>query len=200
MEDKRSDDELVTAARGGSEEAFEALVLRHRRRATSVARRFFTNLGDAEELAQEALVRAYLKLGTLKRGVPFKNWLVRITINLCLDRLRQKSRRGERLVSEMSEEETVWVDRQLLRASEEKQRQEELARESAALLGRVLCRLSPKDQAVLHMLYGEELDVSEIASLMGWSRSNVKVRAFRARRALRRALEELGETGKEQAS
>jgi RNA polymerase sigma-70 factor (ECF subfamily) len=183
-----TDEELVASSLEGRNEAFEALVLRHRRTLTLVARRYFADVGDAEEMAQEAFVKAYLNLAKLKPGVPFKNWLIRITINTCLDRLRRERRRGEMPVSQMSEAESAWLERHLFSASEEERRKLERGREAEALLARVLPLLAPKDQMVLHLLHGEERDVAEVARILGWSRANVKVRAYRARRAMRKAL------------
>ena len=90
-----TDEQLVTATLEGSDEVFESLVWRHRRTLTRVARRYFPQIDDAEEMAQEGFVKAYQNLNKLKPGVPVKNWLIRITINLCLDRLRRERRRGE---------------------------------------------------------------------------------------------------------
>ncbi len=192
MKDAAGDDEtLVASALEGNDDAFETLVLRHRRAATSMARRYFPNLDDAEDLAQEALVRAYQNLHKLKPGVVFQYWLLRITVNLCLDRFRREKRRRESLLSQMSPEGTAWLDRQLLAPSVDKHRNLERSREAQDILTLVLPLIAPRDRAVLHLLYTEERDVAEVARILGWSRSNVKVRAFRARRVLRKAIEEL---------
>ena len=58
---------------------------------------------------------------------------------------------------------------------------------------RVLPKIAPKDQAILQLLYGEGLDVAEVAEMLGWTEVNVRVRAFRARRTLKKALETLSD-------
>ncbi len=191
VEATRSDEELVALALEGLEEAFESLVLKYRGQVTRVARRFFPDPGDAEDQAQEAFVRAYQNLHKLKKGIPFRNWLVRVTINLCLDRLRRLKRRPEKPVSRVSKEGLKWIERRLHSESQQAQKQQEQRREAKELLEHVVLRLAPSEQAILHLLYGEELDSSEVADLLGKSSVNVRVTAFRARRTLRKALEEL---------
>lgn len=187
----RRDEELVALALEGQEEAFETLVLKYRGLVTRVARRFLPDLSDAEDQAQEAFVRAYKKLHTLRKGIPFRNWLVRVTINLCLDRLRRRKRRPVEPVSQVSQEGLAWIERRLHSESQQALKRQEQRWEAEELLEHVVSRLAPSEQAVLHLLYGEELDSSEVAKLLGKTAVNVRVTAFRARRTLKKALEEL---------
>ena len=90
VEGKTSDDVLIQEVLSGNKAAFDPLVLRYRQRIIRLVWRFFPNPSDAEDMAQEAFVRAYMNLEKLKEGVPFQNWLVRIASNLCLDRLRKE--------------------------------------------------------------------------------------------------------------
>jgi RNA polymerase sigma-70 factor (ECF subfamily) len=188
------DEEFVAAAREGDETAFETLVLRHRRGVTAVASRFFFGRPEAEDAAQEAFVKAFMNLGKLKPGTPFGYWVLRVATNCCLDRLRREGRRGERPLSQVTENEAVWLDRHLGARSQHESRALERSREARSLVARVLPRIAPKDRAALYLLEGEGRSVEEVAAIFGWSKANVRVRAFRARRALRRAIEELGET------
>lgn len=186
-----TDAELLQAAQAGSRQAFETLVLRYRLWVTRLAARFLPNPADAEDLAQDAFVRAFANLSRCRPGVPFRNWLMRLTVNLCLDRLRYRRRRPERSASQVYEEDAGWLENRLDRDAENLYRRLESEREARELLRRVIPRLSAEDQALLHLLYGEELEVPEVAQMMGWSAVNVRVRAFRARRKLKRILEEL---------
>jgi len=195
--DAPTDEELVGAARDGDETAFELLVLRHRHAVSAVASRFFFRRPEAEDAAQEALVKAYTKLDKLKPGVPFGYWVLRVATNCCLDRVRKESRRGERPLSQVSDDESAWLDRHLAARSEQEHRRLEHSREARSLMKRVLPRIAPKDRAVLYLLDGEGRPVEEIAAIFGWSKSNVRVRAFRARRTLRRAIEELDQRRQE---
>lgn len=186
-----SDEVLVERARAGSNEAFEELIIRYRSLLTRVARRYVSSLADAEDMAQDAFVRAYVKLSKLKPGVPFKNWIIRITVNLCLDRIRKLKRHPEESASQMKQEDSTWLERMLGDHSREEAKRKSEARNARELLKKVLPKIAPKDQAVLQLLYGEGLDVSEVADLLGWTEVNVRVRAFRARRTLKRELETL---------
>ena len=114
-----------------------------------------------------------------------------MTINLCLDRLRRLKRRPEKPVSRVSKEGLGWIERRLRSESQQAQKQQEQRKEAKALLEHVLSRLAPSEQVILQLLYGEELESSEVADLLGKSSVSVRVTAFRARRTLRKALEEL---------
>ncbi len=186
-----SDQKLVRMTLDGCDEAFEFLVLRHRRKITATARRYFPRIEDAEDLAQDSFLHAYKNLRKLKPDVPFDRWLIRLTINTCLDRLRKEKRQPAEPVSQICPEEPDWLERQLFNQSEDRSKKFEDRIEAEALLKRVLPLISPKDQAVLHLLYGEGMKIEEAALILGWSKSNVRVRAFRARRTMKKALESI---------
>jgi RNA polymerase sigma-70 factor, ECF subfamily len=186
-----TDERLVAAARDGDQSAFEVLVRRHRDVATRVAGRYFWDGAEAEDVAQEALVKAFLNLRKLKAGVPFRNWLIRIATNTSLDRLRHRRRRPELPLSRLGPDETARLEHLAQGAGEEDWKRSLARDEAREVLGRILPGISPKDQTVLYMLYAEERSVAEIAEILGWSQTNVKVRAFRARAHLRRALKEV---------
>lgn len=189
--ERRSDQELVDLALQGLNEAFDALVLRHRRRVTGMALRYFPNFADAEELAQDAFVRAYLNLKKLKSGVPFEYWLLRITVNICLDRLRGERRRKEESWSQLSAEENSRQSHKMQSATLNKPDNFQLRFDAKDLLDRILPRIGPKDRAVIHLLYSEGRSVAEVSEILGWTKSNVKVRALRIRQILRKTLKQL---------
>jgi RNA polymerase sigma-70 factor, ECF subfamily len=178
---------LADAARGGDERAFEELFLRHRRRVSLIASRFFRRREQIEEVVQETFTKAFFALGEFsnRQGGSFAAWVARIAFNACYDELRRQKRRPEPAsLSEMTEEETARLRERL---------RDDGGAESAAvsrdLAAKLLARLSPEDRLVLVMLDAEGLSVAEIAGLLGWSESKVKVRAHRARASLRRVLE-----------
>ena len=186
-----ADEELVGRVQAGDLTAFDSLVLRYRRKLTAVAWRFFPDSADAEDLVQDAFVRAFTNLEKLRPGVPFQNWLYRITINICLDQLRKQARRPQQAKPDPTRTDQDWLERQLYREgtyAKPRFRDHLVAQE---LINKVLQRISPKDRLILHLLYGEGRSVKEVASTLGWSNTNVKVRAFRARRALRNYLNQL---------
>ncbi len=185
------DEELVAGARAGDQASFEELVLRYRRAVEAVAGRFFFARPEVEDVAQEAFVKAFLNLPRLRPTTPFRFWIRRVAVNCSIDRLRREKRHVERPAAYQTQSEAEWLGRHLAGRSLAEHRALESAREARSLVARVLPRVAPKDRAVLYLLDGEGHSVAEVATLLGWSQTNVKVRAFRARRRLRRAIEEL---------
>lgn len=88
-----SDGQLAQAAARGDRAAFDVLVGRYQRRVTSVAFRLLGNVDDAQEVAQDALLKAYDKLPTLAAPERFGSWLLRIVSNLSLNRRRRRALR-----------------------------------------------------------------------------------------------------------
>ena len=159
----------VEAARGGDREAFERLVERHQRRVFRLAARFFRRTEDVEEAAQDTFLTAWRKLGTYRARAPFEHWLTRVCLNTCYQHLRRR-RELEPLPVEVEAATTT--------------------PEARLDAERLLARLAPEDRFVLQLLHGEGWTIAELADRLGWSASKVKVRAHRARRKLRRMLEE----------
>src|SRR5262245_6273423 len=162
---------LVASSRAGDDAAFAELVRRHQSRVFRLAGRFFYRREDVEDVAQDTFITAWTRLHTYAGRAPFEHWITRVCLRLCYARLGA-ARRHESGTA--APEPTVPA-----------------ADPAAAIdLERVLARLAPADRFVLLLLDGEGWSVSEIAARVGWSAANVKVRAFRARRKLRKALED----------
>ncbi|MET0646708.1 MAG: sigma-70 family RNA polymerase sigma factor [Pyrinomonadaceae bacterium] len=185
-EPERADAELAALARGGDESAFEELFRRHRRRVALIASRFFRQREQVEEVVQESFTKAYFALGEFGGGreASFAAWLARIAFNTSYDELRRQKRRPEGALEDLTEEESSRLAERLRPGSDA-----EGAAVSRDLASKLLARLSPDDRLVLVMLDVEGLSVAEIAGLLGWTGSKVKVRAHRARAHLRRVLE-----------
>jgi RNA polymerase sigma-70 factor (ECF subfamily) len=171
-----SDGSLAASAAGGDGEAFDELVRRHQPRLLRLAGRFFRRPEVVEEVVQEAFLKAFLSLDGFRGERPFGHWLTRITVNASYDQLRRQRARPETAIDEAAVLDLV---------ASPAESESELARITAEQL---LARLSPEERLVLTLTALEELPVKEVARLTGWSIPNVKVRAFRARTKLRRAL------------
>ena len=185
-----SDESLAEAARAGDDSAFEQIFERHRRRVSRMVGRFFNRPERVEEILQDVFTKVYFALGaySVERGPSFAAWLSRVAINSCYDELRRARRRPESSISDITSEEIVWLNSQNKPPSSN--RDAESAVISRDLANKLLARLSPDDRIVLTLLDADELSVAEIAALMGWKVSKVKVRAHRARQSLRRVLGE----------
>src|SRR5688572_4846872 len=88
------DSELVRQAQGGDTNAFDSLVLRHRQSVYNFARRSVGSDAIAQDLSQEAFVRAWFALPKFQPKARFRTWLQRITVNLCRDYARSSKRQG----------------------------------------------------------------------------------------------------------
>jgi RNA polymerase sigma-70 factor (ECF subfamily) len=182
---------LAHGARGGDEDAFAEIVRRYSPRVFRFASRFFRQRSLVEEAAQEVFLKAFTQLDSYEGRGSMEGWLTRITTNTCLNILRSAKRRPELTVSDLTEDESTWLDSKLAGAATERHQASERSLVAADLANRVLETMSPDDRLVLMMIDGEDAPVKEVAQVTGWSESNVKVRAFRARKKMREALEKL---------
>jgi uncharacterized protein len=161
------DDELVTAALAGDPAAFAALVERNRARVEAVIERMVGE--EAEDLVQEALLRAYLGLSQLRDPARFGAWLCGIAVNLAKMRLRRRALE-RRLLAEPTFD-GGFEERELL----------ELVRDAVDVLPS-----GQRDVVLMHYIDG--LSCEEIAALLDSSPGAVRVRLHRARRQLREQL------------
>lgn len=184
-----TDDELIWAVcHRGDERAFEELYSRYHRLVAGIGGRFFYRQEQVEEIIQDSFMKAYTALNdySRERGASFAGWIARIAVNTCYDALRRLQRRPEKMISELSEDEAVWLNTRL--RSEGAGDDIEAATIARDLSRKLLSRLSPEDRLVLTLLDVEGLSMPEIAAAIGWSVPKVKVRAYRARIALRKIL------------
>ncbi len=182
--------DLARQAQEGDESAFAELVRRYSPRVFSVASRFFRQRSLVEEAAQEVFLKAYTQLGSFEGRGSIEGWLTRIATNTCLNMIRSQKRRPEYTVSDLTDDEESWLDHQAGGDGNE-QLSVENAVVATDLADRLLSVLSPEDQQALLMIDGEDASIKEVAEATGWSESKVKVRAFRARKKVREAMEKL---------
>jgi RNA polymerase sigma-70 factor, ECF subfamily len=182
--------DLARQAQDGDESAFAEIMRRYSPRVFSVASRFFRQRSLVEEAAQEVFLKAYTQLGSFEGRGSFEGWLTRIATNTCLNMLRSSKRRPEFTVSDLTDDEESWLEQQPAGDGREHASVEN-SLVAADLADRLLAVLPPEDQQALLMIDGEEASIKEVAEVTGWSESKVKVRAFRARRKLREAMEKL---------
>jgi len=141
-----------------------------------------------EDLAQEIFAKLFARLDQYQErsGVPFAHWVSRLAVRTCLDALRAERRRPEMRWSDLSEEQAAWLEFMLADESPPPDTSPASARD---LLESLLAQLPAPDRFVICALDLEGKSVKEIAQLAGWSTPLVKVRAFRARRKLRKLAE-----------
>jgi RNA polymerase sigma-70 factor (ECF subfamily) len=172
---------------------------RHGPRVFRTASRFFRRREQVEEAAQEIFLKVFTQLDTYEARGSFEGWLTRIATNTCLNLLRSARRRPELTASDLSEDEGAWLENKMAGAAAERQKSVERGMVAADLAERVLETMSPDDRVVLMLMDGEEASVKEVAEATGWSESNVKVKAMRARKRMREAVEKLLSRGAKSA-
>lgn len=191
--DEEQNESIATAIRNaqrGDHAAFEELVHHFAPRVFQVASRFLTP-ERIEELAQEVFLTAYQQLPNYRAEGSFEGWLSRIATTRCLNALRAERRRPEITASSLSTGELDVLDRLASPFASRRFDREERQHVTRDLVDKLLATLDPEERIVLQLLDGDDTPVREIADLLGWSESKVKVQAFRSRRKLRRTLEAL---------
>jgi len=172
--DELTDEHLIQSTLAGDDEAFAELVRRHKRKVFGIAARFARNDHELDDICQEIFVKAYQKLKGFRGESPFEHWVSRIAVHACYDFLRRTRHDRENISLDGIEIGTL---------------DNVSARDAAEILQWAMVRLSAEERLVIALLELEEKSVRETAELTGWSESNVKVRAFRARQALKKILE-----------
>ena len=178
---------LVARARTGDTEAFSELVRHYERRVYRLAKNITRHDEDAEDVLQEAFLKAYEHLDRFQGNSAFYTWLVRIAVNEALMKLRK--RKNDRTVpldepldlgeDVMQREIAVWEDNPEQRYSRE---------EMQKILDDAVDTLKPDFRTVFVLRDIEELSTEETAETLGISISAVKSRLLRARLALREKL------------
>jgi RNA polymerase sigma-70 factor (ECF subfamily) len=181
------DSSLVAKARAGDPQAFASLMKQYERKIYRLAKNITQNDADAEDVLQEAFLKAYEHLDSFQGNSKFYTWIVRIAVNESLMKLRK--RKGDRTVplddpldtgeEEVKREIAVWEDNPEQRYSRE---------EFQRILGEAVDSLKPDFRIVFTLRDIEELSTEETAEALGISVPAVKSRLLRARLALREKL------------
>lgn len=185
-----TDEELVERVRKGETRRFAELVARYQDPVFAMAKRFVGNPGDAEDVAQEAFLRAYRGLEGFEGKARFSTWLYRITWNLCADWLRRRRRSGRGRAASIEDASELADGRVDLEGGL-------LAAEERRKVRQALDLLDEKYRSVIVLLYYQKLSYEEIAAVLGLPLKTVGTRLYRARRLLKASLERQGVGGAE---
>jgi RNA polymerase sigma-70 factor (ECF subfamily) len=176
------DEVLVRRAQDGDMVAFEELVARHRDKLFARAISMMRNEDDANDLSQEAWVKAWQRLKQFQGESSFATWMTRIVINLCLDQLRKNKRQRAESIQQM-EEDVGGVERQMPTVTFNPTDGLEKT-ELRARIDRALSQLSYEHRTVLILHEFEDLEYKEVAKRMQCSIGTVMSRLFYARRRM----------------
>ncbi len=191
---------LIEAAKRGDAEAFGVLVERYMPRALAFARQMTGNRADAEDLVQDAFVKAYGKLGSFRGGSEFYTWFYRLLANRCLDHLRRRSlfmkvfrlgRAGRDDEDDDQNSMEAFPDRRP--ASSPLKGYEDM--EAGAAINKALSGLTDRQRAVFLLRHNEDMNTTEVAAVLGISEGAVKSHLARAVAVLRKKLKAYGEHG-----
>jgi RNA polymerase sigma-70 factor, ECF subfamily len=180
-----TDEVLVAAAKSGNQLAFSELWTRHSNAAFKMAYRIVENRDDAEDVIQDAWMKAYVHLKSFRGSSKFSTWLTRIAINSALMSLRRKRAHPETSMEIMDGENWRYCEIRDEAKDVEGFYEEQ---ERAECLRRAIGRLQPTLRGVVEIRQLNDRSVKEIAELAGISVAATKSRLLRARVILRRAL------------
>ncbi len=171
--------DLIAGARQGNVAAWEALVGNHQDAVFRLAYLFLADADEAQDVAQEAFIRAFRALDHFDASRPLRPWLLRITTNLARNRLRSAGRYWAAL------QRVFWEQAQGAANVEEKS----LRRLEAQQVWQAIRRLSPADQQVIYLRYFLELPEAEMAAALEVPPGTIKSRLHRALNRLRPIIE-----------
>lgn len=177
-----ADRDAVERTLAGDREAFAGVVRRHGSGLVAMCARMVNDRHVGEELAQEALARAYSSLGSWRGDCRFRHWLRRIAVNGCRDHLKAGAR-VERPADLTGDEITAARDPE----------RDLAGRQLIAALSSALSRLTPMYREAFTLFHVENMSYEEMAAVTGVKVSALKVRVHRAREMLRRDLGRLTE-------
>ena len=173
---------LIRRVQAGETEAFEDLVRAHEKTVYNLALRMTGHPQDAEDMAQEAFLKAYRSLPEFRGESKFSVWLYRIVSNVCLDHLRRQGRRPTvSLTAEDEEGEEQQWELPDERLSPERLLEQKLTREAVQ---KGLAQLPEEQRQILLLREIRGLSYEEIGEIMNLEPGTVKSRIFRARKRL----------------
>jgi RNA polymerase sigma-70 factor (ECF subfamily) len=187
------DDDLIREAQKGDRSAFDALVRRYDQSVLRLALHMLGNEQDAQDVHQEAFIKAYRHLSNFRFECSFYTWLYRIVTNLCLDQLRRrKSRREEpsTALDGQGEEMDLLANLTDGRASANPARELERKVMHAAIQ-KALDDLTPRERTVFELKHYQGLKLRTIGEMLSTTEETAKNTLFRATRKLRARLAEV---------
>ena len=180
----RSKDDIsfyIDQVLGGNINAYTNIVDRHKNKAYNLAFRICCNHEEAEEIAQDSFLKAYRALASFQKKSSFSTWLYRIVYNTAISHVRLK--KTELLSLEDFPADTV----DFTGAGSSEEEAENEYRKS--LINFAFLKISDEERSLITLHYYEEMSTEDISEVTGISKSNVKVKLFRARQKMSRIIE-----------
>jgi RNA polymerase sigma-70 factor (ECF subfamily) len=175
-----TDRSLVLRSRGGERRAFGELVERYQASVFNVCLRMMGERGEAENLTQDAFLRAHNRLGTFNEERPFGPWIRRVAANLCLNQLKRS-----RPVTTTLEDEDYRIEQ----GTSPQPEPALIEHERQIRIRNAILELPPHYRAVIELRHFQELSYAEISTELSIPISDIKSHLFRARKMLAKRLE-----------
>lgn len=176
----QSDNYYVDKIIQGEVNAYARLVEKHKDMVYTIALRITRKKEDAEEIAQDAFLKAFEHLKEFKKQSKFSTWIYRIAYNAAISRIRRKSLEttllDENMIEEVPEEQ-VQQDMEGLKEDEQRK-----------MIDMALEQLNELDYLIITMFYLKEKSIDDIAEITGLTKSNVKVKLHRIRKRMYQEL------------
>jgi RNA polymerase sigma-70 factor (ECF subfamily) len=167
----------------GNSNAFSHLVDKHKDKAYNLAFRICGNHEEAEELAQDSFLKAYRSLNSFKMKSSFATWLYRIVYNTSISHVRIK-KKGVLSLEDFPADATDFIGSNTTEEEAEKDYRN-------ALVNFALQKINEDERGLISLYYYEELSSEEISDVTGISKSNIKVKLFRARQKMLEIIEKV---------
>jgi RNA polymerase sigma factor (sigma-70 family) len=165
----------------GNVNAYSVIVDRHKDRVYNLAFRICCNHEEAEEISQDSFLKAYRALGSFKRKSSFSTWLYRIVYNTAISQVRAKRREVLSLEDFPADAEDF-----IGTGTTEEEDENEYRR---SLLDFAFQKISDEERSLITLHYYEDMSTEELSEITGISKSNIKVKLFRARQKMLQVIE-----------
>jgi RNA polymerase sigma factor (sigma-70 family) len=179
----KGDTYYIDEVLNGKQNAFTWLVNRHKDHAYNLAIKICGNHEEAEEIAQDAFIKAYRSLGQFKMKSSFATWLYRIVYNTAISLVRTR-KKAPLSLEDFPADAADFIG---ISSSEE----EAEAEYRSSLLNFALQKISAEERGLIGLYYYDELTTDEIAGITGTGKSNIKVKLFRARQKMIEIIEKV---------
>src|SRR5271169_3792561 len=193
-QERRIDDTiLIREAQSGNRAAFEELVRHYDQAVLRLALHLTGTEHDAQDVYQDAFLKAYKNIGSFRFECSFYTWIYRIVTNLCLDHLRKKSSRGRDLNTTMTPdgEPEDLLERMPDHSPSASPERSFAGRELQQRIMRALGRLSPRERMVFELKHYHGMRLRTVAGMLNTTEGTIKNTLFRATHKLRTQLAEV---------
>ena len=188
-----NDADLIRSAQRGSRTAFEELVRQYDQAVLRLAMHLTGSEAEAQDIYQEAFLKAYRHLGSFRFECSFYTWMYRIVTNLCLDHLRKKKTRREDapVIVDSSGEEHSLLDQVADDRSGANPERDLMRRELGGKISKALQQLTPRERMVFELKHYQGLKLRTIGEMLNTTEETAKNTLFRATQKLRGTLAEM---------